>query len=313
MNRNEVSWSVVQPSQMLGRTNLYPGEAKNNLSLRIAEHLRLKPENILITAGGDQLIEIFLLNCLVQGVTTVAIQNPSFSLFKERALLLGLEIIELELDSSFGVDLNEWLLKLSRAQALILCSPNNPTGNCLNSSEIEILFNRFQGKILLDQAYLEFCQEPKQNDFSDLALQKNGSVVLRTFSKAWGLAALRVGYAIGTTETLEQLRPFLTPYNVSQWSLEAAIAALENSDAIELNLQKIRIQIGEISRRLASWSSVAKVFPSETNFILVELFDFHAFEKKLGIYRDRIRRLPPPMGLTMIRLTIDLEIEVEVE
>jgi histidinol-phosphate aminotransferase len=201
----------------------------------------------------------------------------------------AVRILTVPLDANFDLDvttfpsLNDPSLKL-----IFLCSPNNPSANLLNREAIIALLERFQGIVVVDEAYIDFTSSPS---FTHELSNHPNLVILQTFSKAWGLAGLRLGMCFASQEIIAVLNKIKYPYNVNIKTQELALEALANPGQTERWVKEILQERSRLSQALERLAVTRKVYPSEANFILVRVTDAPGIYKRLMqlgiIVRDR--------------------------
>ena len=200
-------------------------------------------------------------------------------MYQVSAEINDIEIKRANLTTDFQLDLAAIENAIdANTKLLFICSPNNPTGNSLRREEILNLAKNFNGIIVVDEAYIHFSSEKSLldeiNNFPNL-------VVLQTFSKAWGLAGLRVGLAFANEEIIELFNKVKPPYNISQIAQEAILEALENVEAVEKTIIKLIIEREKLIENLREFSFVETIYPSDANFILVKTIDAEKIYKFL--------------------------------
>jgi histidinol-phosphate aminotransferase len=246
-------------------------------------------EHIFLGNGSDECIDLLFRSFCEPGKDNVVICPPTYGMYEVSANINDITIKKATLLEDFQLDLVH-LENLVDANTKIiwLCSPNNPTGNSLNRDDIEMVLNNFNGIVVIDEAYINFA---KQKSFIQELADYPNLVVMQTFSKAWGLAGLRLGMAFAATAIIEILDKVKPPYNINQATQDLALKALEEvgqvNDMIKL-LVDMREAVAEVFR---SMPTVEKVYPSDANFILVKIKDarkIYAFLLTKGIVlRDR--------------------------
>jgi histidinol-phosphate aminotransferase len=173
---------------------------------------------------------------------------------------------------------------------IFLCSPNNPTGNSLNRDDVEAVLNNYWGIVVIDEAYINFA---KSKSFIQELAEYPNLVVMQTLSKAWGLAALRVGMAFASEEIITVLNRIKPPYNINQASQELALQALERVDEVNEMIREIVNERQQLEQALSALSVVNHVYPSDANFLLVRVIDpiaiYHYLLEKGIVVRDRSR------------------------
>ncbi len=243
----------------------YPEFVPERLIETLAHVTGWPNEGILVGNGSNELINAAL-TVTLHPASTIAIPQPTFTLYKLMSTTLGATVDDIYLnehDMSFDVDA---LVSAARkADVLILCSPNNPTGSLLDRSGTERIIENARGLVILDEAYHEFSEQ------SALPLLErfNNLVLLRTFSKAMSLAGLRFGYLLTRPEIAAEINKARLPYSVNIFTLAAAQAVLEHTDVLN---RAIRTLIDERERMLGELTGRpgVQVFPSRANFILIK-------------------------------------------
>ena len=236
----------------------YSDPASKLLRQALARHHKLEPECFLVGNGADEVLDLIFKTLLNPG-EVVAYPGPSYVMYPHYALTNGAQIIEVPLDEEFGVDARALLA--AEAELLVLCTPNNPTGNVLNSKAVETVLQ--SGRlVVIDEAYAEFSGDNwlrRVRDFPNL-------LVARTFSKAYGLAGLRVGYVAANPELIEKIELVRLPYNVNAMSQAVAAAALEEQAFVHEYVTLIHEERPRWRQDLVERGF--RVWPSQTNFLL---------------------------------------------
>jgi histidinol-phosphate aminotransferase/imidazoleglycerol-phosphate dehydratase/histidinol-phosphatase len=273
----------------------------------------VEPESLLLTRGGDDAIDILVRAYCRPAVDAVAVCLPTFSAYAHFATLQGARVIEARLDEDFDFGAGALLKAVGEERSLKLvfvCSPNNPTGNVVDGAEVLRVAEALPETIVvIDEAYLEFSDVPS---LAAEASRRPNLVVLKTLSKAYGLAGARVGALIGDGEVLAVAARALPPYPLPSLAVEAAVSALAPSRRAvhEERIARIKDERDRLSPLLASSPLVRKVRSSGGNFLFLEVEDPDALAarlRSLGI-RARFRPNAAPGG---VRLTIGTEAENE--
>lgn len=244
---------------------IYPDSNADSLNSAIAKYYGVARENVTCGVGSDQLID-----CMVRGVIapgdSVVFPTPSFSMYKSVVALNHGKSVEVELNEDFSYNIEALIkaCKETKAKLLILCTPNNPTGNILTLDEISYIAQNVSCPIIVDEAYGEFTKE------SAISLIKEfqNIVVFRTFSKAYGLAGLRVGYAIGSEKAIYPIEITKPPYNLNTFTQVVAEKVIENTQLYSKQIQNILEERDKLRMQLIELG--IKVYPSEANFLLIE-------------------------------------------
>jgi len=241
--------------------NRYPDAASEELRVELARYAGSEPENIVVGNGADELIYYIALAFLGRG-ERVVFPTPSFAMYEIAAGLMGCRTRPVLLERDFSLP-EKFLSEAKGAKAAFLCSPNNPTGNSIPTKQIEEIAGACEGIVVVDEAYAEFAPQsclPLTKRFSNL-------IVLRTFSKAFSAAGIRVGYAVASEEAAELLNRVRLPWNVSAFSQKAAIILLRNRQVFERNVELIKRERERVGRELMKINGV-EAFPSDANFYL---------------------------------------------
>ncbi len=249
--------------------NRYPDPHQMAVKEKISVVKGISAEHIFLGNGSDECIDLLFRSFCEPGKDNVIICPPTYGMYEVSANINDIEIKKAPLLEDFQLDLIHIENLIDANTKLIwLCSPNNPTGNSLNRVDIEIILNNFKGIVIIDEAYINFA---KQKSFQQELAEYPNLVVMQTFSKAWGLAGLRLGMAFASSAIIEVLNKVKPPYNINQATQELALKALEEvgqvNDMIKL-LVDMREALAEV---FLSMPTVEKVYPSDANFILVKI------------------------------------------
>jgi histidinol-phosphate aminotransferase len=269
--------------------NRYPDPLQWDLKKTIARLFNSKKENLFLGNGSDEILDLVIRVFCNPGMDNIVTIDPSYGMYKVLANINGVELREVQLNSIFDLDADALLNKCDdHTKLIILCSPNNPTGNLLNELEIYRILNTFNGMLLIDEAYIEFSG---YKGFYDKIRQFPNLIVLRTFSKAWGLAGIRLGYAFASEEIVGFLNKVKAPYNVNRLTQQKALRALEKRKKFSRMIDRLIRERERLGPKLSKYPFVKKVYPSQTNYFLVEVDEpcsLSAFlkERRL-IVRDR--------------------------
>ncbi len=251
--------------------NRYPDPLQRKLKDKIADIKGVKTENIFLGNGSDEPIDLIIRAFCEPGIDNIVSIDPTYNMYKVAADINNVEYRKVLLSENFELDASKVLEVTDKNSKLIfLCSPNNPTGNYLNEAEVEKIITRFSGIVVLDEAYIDFSTKigflGKLNNFSNL-------VILQTFSKAWGLASIRLGMAFASKSIITYLNKIKYPYNINVLTQQFALEALEKSSEKEDWVQLILNNKTILEEELELVNVVKKIYPSDSNFILVKVDD----------------------------------------
>ncbi|MBL0883190.1 MAG: histidinol-phosphate transaminase [Chitinophagaceae bacterium] len=258
-------------SPLLKWYNRYPDPHQQLIKQKLSTIKGILPEHIFLGNGSDECIDI-LFRCFCEpGKDNVIICPPTYGMYEVSAHINDVDIRKAPLLPDFQLDLVH-LENLIDANTKIiwLCSPNNPTGNSLNRSDIEMVLNNFNGIVVIDEAYINFA---RQKSFVQELKEYPNLVVLQTLSKAWGLAGLRLGMAYASQAIIEVMNKVKPPYNINQATQELVLKALEEVGQVN-DMIKLLVDMREaLTEVFISMPSVETVYPSDANFILVKIAD----------------------------------------
>ncbi|MDD2618801.1 MAG: histidinol-phosphate transaminase, partial [Bacteroidales bacterium] len=221
--------------------------------------------------GSDESIDVlFRAFCEPRADNVVAIE-PTYGMYKVAADINDVTYREVLLDENFQMDAEKILAACDENTKLIfLCSPNNPTGNSLNREEILKLLDQFEGLLVLDEAYIDFASEPSMMSRLD---EYPSLVVLQTFSKAWGSAAIRLGMALASESIVQALNKIKYPYNISLPTQQQAMKMLDAAPEVQEWVESILQERDRLSKALSELRLVKHIYPSDANFLLLRVSD----------------------------------------
>ncbi len=267
LDANENSYGSPLPANY----NRYPDPLQLNLKDAISKIKGVPIENTFLGNGSDEAIDLLFRAFCNPGKDNVIILPPTYGMYEVSANINDVEVRKVDLLANFQLDLEKIAEAIDvNTKIIFICSPNNPTGNSIHRTDIETILANFTGLVVIDEAYINYA---KQKTFIQELTEYSNLVVLQTFSKAWGLAGLRLGMAFSSRPVIDILNKVKAPYNVNQATQDLALAALENMQQVN---EWIKITVNEreqLSADLIKLSFVKKVYPSDANFILVEVDD----------------------------------------
>ncbi len=309
LHANELPWRTPVDASQAG-LNRYPEPHPHELTAALAQHYGVPPAQLLAGRGSDELIDLLLRSYCRAGVDAIVHCPPTFGMYAVAAHIQGARVLDVPLVRAQGytVDSARILAAIDAhsVKLVFLCSPNNPTGNLVAAATVLDLAARLAGRALLvlDEAYIDFADTPSL--IPQIALHP-GLVVLRTLSKAYGLAGCRCGVMLAHADIVALLRRVIQPYAITQSSIETVFAALSPAALVTMRRQValLKDQRRYMVEQLAALPCVAQVWPSDANFLLVEFRDAAAALARahaVGILLRDMRRAP---GLeAALRITI---------
>lgn len=271
--------------------NRYPDPLQWRLKEKIAQIKGVPPQHIFLGNGSDECIDLLYRAFCNPGKDNVIICPPTYGMYEVSANINDVEVRKVSLDAAYQLNLTGISEAVDEHTKLIfLCSPNNPTGNSLAREDVEMVLNGFEGIVVIDEAYINFA---KQRSFIQELTEYPNLVVLQTLSKAWGLAALRIGIAFGSLDMIDVLNKIKAPYNISQASQELALKALENIELVNNWTREIVQERERLREEFSQLPLVKNIYPSDANFLLVKTSDgkpiYDYLVAKGIIVRDRSR------------------------
>ena len=295
LNANESAWSPVGDAGL--GCNRYPDSQPAALIDTLAAMYDVRHEQILVGRGSDEAIDLLVRAFCRAGEDAILIQPPTFGMYAVCAHIQDAAVIEVPLADDFTLDVDAVLDALTPAVKLVfVCTPNNPSGQCVPRDDIERLLQEIDGRALLvvDEAYVEFAY---QRSVADLIDRYQHLAVLRTLSKAWGLAGARIGSLLANPQVIALLRRILPPYPLPLPCVAAALAAFsdEGQQQAREHIATVRSEHERVRGALAALSCVRKVLPSQANFLAVRFRDAGAAFRRLldaGVVVRDIRRYP---------------------
>jgi histidinol-phosphate aminotransferase len=321
LNQNENPWDLPEAAKrrvvekVLARPwSRYPDLVPKDLLEALARHSGWRSDGILVGNGSNEAIEA-LLRVTVGPGTKVVLSEPTFTLYALLTRILGGELVRVAMLKSLGttagfrydVDAILAARRASEAPITVVCSPNNPTGNSLEPEQVERLCRDGDGLVVIDEAYHEFAAAT----LVPLLDRHPNLVVLRTFSKAMALAGLRVGYLLASPEIVREVEKARLPYSLNFFSQAAAVAALEERDALAAGVHRLVTERERLLARLGDVPGV-RAFSSDANFFLIECLSadpkavFAAMLRREVLVRDVTSY---PMLERCLRVTVGTEAE----
>lgn len=259
--------------------NRYPDPMQWRLKEKVAEIKGVPKECILLGNGSDEPIDLILRAFCEPGKECMLTVDPTYGMYQVAAEINNVTCRKVKLTSDFQIDMPVFLSQIDdTVKAIYLCSPNNPTGNSLNRKDINQILDTFKGIVVVDEAYIDFSSLPSYT--KDLSKYPN-LVVFQTLSKAWGAAGIRLGMAFASPEIISVLNKIKYPYNVNQLTQEKALEILNNQETMKSQLTLILSERTRLQQELTAIPCVRKIYPTDANFILVDVGDADAVYQKL--------------------------------
>jgi histidinol-phosphate aminotransferase len=269
--------------------NRYPDPTQWELKLKIENIKDVKAENIFLGNGSDEAIDLLYRAFCEPRLDNVIAIEPTYGMYKVCANINDVEYRKVELNSDFQFSSEKILSKVDENSKIIwLCSPNNPTGNSLNKSEIIKILEDFRGIVVIDEAYIDFSN---QESFSQQLSKFDNLVVLQTFSKGWGSAGVRLGMAFANEMIITTLNKIKYPYNINILTQQYALEFLESKETVDNWIKQILDERTILIEALQKLPLVQQIYPTDANFVLVKVEDanlvYNSLVSKGIIIRNR--------------------------
>lgn len=269
----------------LVRWNRYPDIYCDKLRTALGDYVQKDYEMIAVGNGSDELISLILRALIGYGDRIMTVE-PTFSMYTFYAKINGIKVLNFNLEDNFELDIVRLkkTLKTEKPKMLILCNPNNPTGSCIDIEDIKEIASDYDGYLMLDEAYYEFY------GVSGIGLLENykNVIVLRTLSKAFGLAGIRVGYVVAAKKIIESIFAVKSPYNVNSLTQTVALKVLEHIEEVKERVELIKNERERMYNQLNLVKNIM-VYPSKANFLLMKSSDSGQISEKLKKKKIKIR------------------------
>lgn len=250
----------------------YPSSSQDELKSAIATYKSVEKEQVVLGNGSDELIDLLMRATCEPGKDNILISEPTFGMYRIYAQLNNVQVLQVPLTkTNFEYDVDAVLKAITKNTKIIfVCSPNNPSGGSISKEDLTKLLQSFKGLVVVDEAYIDFSEKESHlkliDSFSNL-------VVLQTFSKAWGLAGLRIGVAYANNEITDTLNKIRPPYNISTFSQQLLLTTLEAPHITKDLIKKVKKLKEETLIKLKQFSFMKKIYPSDGNFFLIQVED----------------------------------------
>ena len=249
--------------------NRYPDPNQINLKNNISKIKAISNSKIFLSNGSNEVFNLLMQIFCEPGIDNIIICPPTFGIYEISAKINGININKIPLNSEFDFDIDTInIINNYNSKIIFIPSPNNPTGNCFSQENIEMIINKFNGLVVLDEAYVEFSEN---KSFLPRLGIYNNLVITQTFSKAQGMAGIRLGMTFANEEIIELLNKIRAPYNINSLTQKSAIIKLNQQEKVN---KEVRIILREKAKLIALFKElkfIEKVFPSDANFILIRV------------------------------------------
>jgi len=282
--------------------NRYPDPLQKNLKDKVSVIKSVSSSQIFLGNGSDECIDLLFRLFCIPTLDKVVTISPSYGMYKVSAKINQIEISEVLLNTDYTLNIEKLNEAAVGAKMILLCSPNNPTGNAFPRSEIISVLQSNKCLVVVDEAYIDFSNEKSM--LGELDNYPN-LIVLQTFSKAYGLAGLRLGLLFGSLSIVEWLNKIKPPYNISQITQNEAMIRIQDSELIRKQINYLLEERERITLEMQKIGNILKVYPSDSNFILIKVLDADKLYNYLIINKIITRnRTNQPLCRNCIRVTI---------
>ncbi|HON18153.1 MAG TPA: histidinol-phosphate transaminase [Salinivirgaceae bacterium] len=283
--------------------NRYPDPLQRTVKAKIASLKGISANQIFLGNGSDEAVDLIIRCFCEPAKDSIAIFAPTYGMYSVCAAINNVSVKEFYLDDNYKIDVNDFFDNLSpEIKVVFICSPNNPTGNAQSIEAIEQILSQFKGIVVVDEAYINFCPEKSTIDF--LETYPN-LIILQTFSKAWGMTGARIGLALAHKNIIEILNKVKFPYNIGIPALKVLEEALEKGSWSSNIINQIIAERERLKSEIERLPFVLKVFPSDSNFILVKTTNADSIYRYLLnnmiVVRNRSRE---PLCENCLRITV---------
>ncbi len=262
--------------------NRYPDPRQSKLKEKLSKIKGVPAEHIFLGNGSDEVIDLLFRAFCQPGQDEVILVPPTYGMYEVAAQINAVATKKVPLTVDFQLDMEALAAAIDvRTKLIFICSPNNPTGNSLNREDIETLLAHFNGIVVVDEAYINYS---RQKSFIQELTEYPNLFVVQTLSKAWGLAALRVGMGFSSRDIIDVLNKIKPPYNISQATQELASQALDHIEQVNDWIRQTVAEREAMVNKLTEFSCVQHIYPSDANFVLVKTTDAQ------GIYRFLVNK-----------------------
>ena len=285
-----------------GPLNRYPDPYQSDLKRAVSLIKGIPEKKIFLGNGSDEIIDLCFRIFCTPGKDKALTFSPSYGMYSVSAAVNDVEMITVSLDENYNIDLKKVipLLSGSSVKIVFICSPNNPTGNCMDRSAVETIITSFNGIAVIDEAYIDFSDNPS---FKDSLERFPNLIVMHTFSKAFGLASVRVGIAFASESIISYFNKIKPPYNISTINQQTVLRRIAGKGYLKGQVRKIKSERKRMTAELTKLPLVKKIWPSDANFLLVQTADADAVYDYLSA-RKIIVRNRNSVAKNCIRITI---------
>ncbi len=288
--------------------NRYPDPQQSTVKGLLSSLKNIPVENVLLGNGSDEVLDLIYRAFCEPNIDNIITLPPTYGMYSVLANINAIAIKTVQLTEDFQPQVDKILeVADNNSKLLFLCSPNNPTGNSFSEASIERLLKEFKGVVVIDEAYIDFAENPswigRLNEYPNL-------IVTQTLSKAYGMAGIRLGICFASKEIIQVLNNIKPPYNVNELTQQRAIEQLKNISEVQKQIRSILEERASLIEKLKEVSFVSEIFPSDANFVLAKVDDatkrYDELIEKGIVIRNRTTQ---PGCENCLRFTVGTQIE----
>ena len=288
--------------------NRYPDNKHKNLKTVISKNKNINVNQVVFGNGTDEILDLIVRVFCNPNEDKIITLPPTYGMYDVIAKTNGVENIEIPLESDFSIDTDKILgLKTSNIKILFLCSPNNPTGNSFEINVLDNLIKKFNGIVVIDEAYIDFSSQKSLINYID---KYENLIITQTMSKAYGMAGIRLGVGFSNQKIINYLNKIKPPYNINVLTERKALEELNKIDEIKKNIDLVLNQRKLLISCLEKLDFIDKIYKSDANFLLVKVDNadlrYNQLLEKGIIVRNRSNQ---PLCQNCLRITIGTKIE----
>lgn len=285
-----------------GKLNRYPDPYQKELKKAVSGYKSVPEENIFLGNGSDEIIDLCFRVFCRQGIDRVLTFTPTYGMYEVSASVNDVEVVKVPLTPSFQIDLHKVdpFLTDNKLKLIFICSPNNPSGNSMNYADVEYIVSKSECIVVIDEAYIDFSDKPS---FIKLVEKYPNLIVMQTFSKAFGLASVRVGMAFTSSHIVHYFNKIKPPYNISTINQRAALSRISRGFDVAKEVRKIKSEKTKLVSEIAKLDLTVMIYPSDANFLLVKVKDANLIYNEL-VKMNIITRNRDSAVRNCIRITV---------
>lgn len=303
-NKEHLTFLDANENPFENGINRYPDPQQKELKAVISKLKNIPVEQILLGNGSDEVLDLLIRMFCEPNIDNILILPPTYGMYEVLANINAVEVLKINLSESAFQPQNTAVLNTASANSkiLFLCSPNNPTGNSFEADRVEFLLKNFKGIVVIDEAYIDFSNEEswlsRLKEFPNL-------VVVQTLSKAYGMAGIRLGMCFASEAIIATLNKIKPPYNINELTQISAIEQLQKADLVQSQIMSLINERELLVRSLDQVTFIKKIYPSNTNFVMIKVDDASKRYQQLIENGIVIRnRTTQPLCENCLRLTI---------